>query len=80
MNSVETFCTKNKWTLNEESIRNAIKTKCIEWGQECLALEINGVLEYVVPENTGTTAVIGNAESLLRQLAIRVQMAKDVKD
>jgi hypothetical protein len=35
---------------------------------------------YVVPENTSSTAIIGNAESLLRQLAIRVQMAKDVKE
>lgn len=78
--SVEAFSTKNKWAQNEELIRNAIKGKCSEWGQECLGLEINGVLEYVVPDNDGISTVIGNAESLLRQLAVRVQMAKNVKE
>ncbi|UJR10792.1 hypothetical protein I4U23_014979 [Adineta vaga] len=78
--SVETFCTKNKWSENEQNIRDAIKSKCIEWGQECIALEVNGVLEYIVPDNNNASDVVQTAESLLRQLAVRVQMATDIND
>ncbi|CAF1067066.1 unnamed protein product [Adineta ricciae] len=78
--SVETFSTKKKWSENEQTIRDTIKNKCTEWGQECVALEVNGVLEYITPSTSNTSDEVQTAESLLRQLAVRIQMAANVND
>ena len=45
--SVMSFCTPAQWKLNHESVRGHISGLCGQWGQECIALDFAGVLEYV---------------------------------
>ena len=69
--SLETFSTKVKWEKNETHIRNLIQGKCKAWGQECMALEINGVMEYVTPLEEDESI---SGEKLVKQLMTKVQM------
>ena len=48
--SVTTFATPQLWETHCHAVRAAVVGLCKEWGQECMGLEFDGVLEYVMAE------------------------------
>src|SRR3990167_636842 len=70
--TVETYCSDAAWAEKQEEIKSLIRQKCKEWGQECMALIINGNMIYVNADIAEET----NPEILLQQLASRVLMVK----
>jgi len=48
--SVTSFATPEGWVKHCDAVRAAVRGFCKEWGQECMGLELEGVLEYVMVE------------------------------
>lgn len=46
---VYTFTTPQKWKDNAQSVRTRVEHWCDEWEQECIALIVNGTMEFVMP-------------------------------
>lgn len=48
--SVTSFATPQGWLKHCDAVHAAVVGLCKEWGQECMGLEFDGVLEYVIAE------------------------------
>ncbi|CAK0869296.1 unnamed protein product [Prorocentrum cordatum] len=64
---VDTFTTPVKWKESASRIRKQVQLWCSAWGQECIALIVNGSMEFVVPpENSASPEQI--LHSMMRHL------------
>jgi len=69
--SVTSFCADAEFEMHNEAVVDKAHDFCTEWGQECIGLEIDGVLSYVEPVAPGRrrmSLVPPNNRSLLVQM------------
>merc|ERR1711879_1060895 len=66
--SVTSFTTCEQWKKDSSKVFAEVRRYCVDWGQECMGLEINGVLEFVMPKDDM------DGESLCKSLIRRMEI------
>lgn len=69
--SITSFCTQALWRQNLKAVRGMVADRCKEWGQECIGLDFDGVLEFIYPEEP-------SPEALWRSVVPRIRKRHNV--
>mmetsp|Transcript_13104 Transcript_13104/g.28875 ORF Transcript_13104/g.28875 Transcript_13104/m.28875 type:complete len:215 (-) Transcript_13104:191-835(-) len=68
--SVTSFCTATEFRSLSPTVIRMVEGLCGEWGQECIGLEMDGVLTYVEPRRSAAIHSAAAAQNPYRRLSL----------